>query len=59
MSTPPLPRRVYINMLVPAELAIREAVRLVEELGADVKLTDAVLLLQQARDKVSDFVDRK
>jgi hypothetical protein len=30
----------------------------VEELGADVLLTEAVVLLDQARTKVADYVDR-
>ena len=31
----------------------------VEKMPADVRLTDAVILLQQAKDKVSDFIDEK
>lgn len=52
------PRRCYINKLVPAEKAISDAISAVEELGADTLLTDAVILLGQAKDKVSDYVDR-
>lgn len=53
-----LPRRNYVDLMVPAEKAILEAIRAVEELPADVRLTDAVILLGHAKDKVSDFVDR-
>lgn len=42
----------------PAEKAIREARLAVEDMGADLLLTDAVVLLSQAQDKVADFVDR-
>lgn len=52
-------RRVRIDLQVPAERAIGEALGLVEQIGADVRLTDAVILLGQARDKVADFVDGK
>jgi len=52
-----IPRRIRIDQMTPAELAIREAVRIVEEAGADVRLTAAVILLTQAQHKVADFVD--
>jgi hypothetical protein len=52
-----IPRRCHIDMSVPAELAIREAVDKVERMGADVRLTRAVVLLGEARDLVSDYVD--
>jgi hypothetical protein len=52
-----LPRRIHVELLSPAELAIRAAVQEVEKLAADVRLTDAVILLGQAKDKVADFVD--
>lgn len=51
------PRRIRIDKLTPAELAIRNAVVLIEEMPADVRLSEAQTLLQQARDKVADFVD--
>lgn len=50
-------RRNRIDLMTPAELAIREAMLRVEEAGADVRLTDAVVLLGEARDAVADFVD--
>lgn len=53
----PLPRRVYLDKLTPAERAIYDATLEVEKLPADKRLTDAVVLLGQARDKVADFVD--
>ena len=52
------PRRASIPHMTPAELAIRAAVQAVEEAGCDVLLTDAVILLGQAREKVADYVDR-
>jgi hypothetical protein len=45
--------------MTPAELAIRSAIDAVEVVGADVLLTDAVILLQQAREKVADYVDKQ
>ncbi len=52
-----VPRRNQINKFSDAEEAIWEAVGAVEAAGADVRLTDAVVLLQAARDSVADFVD--
>ena len=52
-----IPRRIDINRYVPAETAIREAILRVEAMPADVRLTDAVVLLSRAKDKVADFID--
>jgi len=52
-----LPRRCYVDLMTPAELAIREVIGKVESVGCDVRLTDAVVLLTQAKEKVADFVD--
>lgn len=51
------PRRNNIDRLTPAERAIYDATQAVEALPADVRLTEAVILLGQARDKVADYVD--
>jgi len=40
-----------------SESSILEAMQEVERMGADVRLTDAVVLLQAARESVADFVD--
>ena len=55
--TTDIPRRICIDRLTPAETAIRNAVLAVEEAGAHPLLTDAVVLLEQAREKVADYVD--
>ena len=52
-----IPRRNRIDRMIPAELAIREAVHEVEEAGAHPLLTEAVNLLSLAKDKVSDWHD--
>lgn len=52
-----IPRRSQLESNTPAELAIRGAIQAVEEVGADPLLTDAVILLGQAREKVADYVD--
>jgi hypothetical protein len=57
MSDTTIPRRCRLDLLTPAERAIVDAVCAVEALPADTRLTDAVVLLQSARDKVADFVD--
>ena len=51
-------RRIDVTRLTPAETAIRDAMLAVEDAGADPLLTEAINLLQQARDKVADYVDR-
>lgn len=56
MST--CPRRAQMLEWVPAEKAIHDAVQAVEAMPADPRLTDAVILLQKAKDRVADFVDK-
>ena len=51
------PRRNDVSLYCPAEAAIKAAVDAVEATGADVLLTDAVVLLGLAKDKVADFVE--
>jgi len=51
------PRRARIDLNTPTERAIRRAIDAVESLGAHTLLTDAVVLLGQARDKVADYVE--
>ena|SRR5579864_2518013 len=52
-----IPRRVDILRITPAEQAIRAAVIAVENLPADTRLTEAVMLLMEAREYVADYVD--
>lgn len=50
-------RRCRIDLLTPAETAIRGAMLAVERAGCHPLLTDAVNLLEQAKNKVADFVE--
>ena len=52
-----IPRRCQVDKMIPAERAILEAMREVEEAGAHPLLTDAVVLLDQAKGKVADWFD--
>jgi hypothetical protein len=52
-----IPRRNQINRWTAAERLIDAAVQEVEAVGADVRLTDAVNLLQAARESVADYID--
>lgn len=52
-----IPRRNRIDLSTPAELAIRNAVDAVESAGCDVRLTNAINKLHEARELVADFVD--
>lgn len=60
-ALPPMspPRRCRIDHYVPAEQAIYDAIQAVEVMGADLKLTEAVNLLGQAKDLIADYVDQK
>lgn len=59
MNETDIPRRIQLEKMVPAERAIFDAMGKVEDLPADVRLTEAVVFLQAARDKVADYVDGK
>ncbi len=52
-----IPRRARLDRMTPAERAIYDAMEAVEKVGADVRLTDAVNLLCEAREAVADYVD--
>ncbi len=52
-----IPRRIRVDLLAPAEIAIAKALEAVEALGAAPALTDAVTHLQEARECVADYVD--
>jgi uncharacterized protein (DUF433 family) len=56
-ETAGIPRRNCLDRLTPAELAIRAAIDAVEMVGADVLLTQTVVLLGQAADKLADYID--
>jgi hypothetical protein len=52
-----IPRRAQINKFAPTEMAIFKSIQEIEKLPADIRLTDAIILLQRAKDKVSDYID--
>jgi len=54
-----IPRRIRLDLMTPAELAITKAIEEVEKAGADVRLTNAVIKLSAARDHVADFIDQQ
>jgi hypothetical protein len=58
MGTHELPRRIRLDLMKPSEKAIYEAMQEVEKVGAHTLLTEAVILLQKAKDKVSDYFDQ-
>lgn len=51
-------RRSRFDLMTPAEKAIYDAIQEVEKVGADPFLTYAVVLLQNAKDQVSNYVDK-
>jgi len=52
-----IPRRAQIQEMTPTELQIRECITAVEKLGADVRLTNCVAKLSEAKDHLSDWLD--
>ena len=52
-----IPRRNNLLQNVPVELAIRKAMQEVEKLPADIRLTNAVIKLDEALNFVADFID--
>lgn len=52
-----IPRRSYVERWTLAERAIKDAIVAVEAVGADVRLTDAVLLLGTAFEALADYTD--
>lgn len=52
-------RRVRLDLNTQAEIAIREAVTEVEKVGASPLLTDAIILLDKARNLVADYIDQE
>ena len=57
MMVDDIPRRNRIDLYSEAEKAIHETIQIVEETGAHPLLTEAVILLSGAKDRVSDFVE--
>lgn len=51
------PRRACLWLLTKEERAIYDIVSEVEKLGAHPLLTDVVVLLGQAKDKLSDWIE--
>jgi hypothetical protein len=51
------PTRSSVQHMSPAELAIRDAMLVVEDAGASLALTDAVTLLGKAQERVADHME--
>jgi hypothetical protein len=54
-----IPRRRHTDRMMPAELACLCAIRAIEKLGCDDRLTRAQILIQQAQELVADYVDSR
>jgi hypothetical protein len=52
-------RRSRLDLNEPVELAIHNAMMEVEKAGADVRLTQATILLSQAKNLVADYIEKK
>jgi UTP-glucose-1-phosphate uridylyltransferase len=51
------PRRNRMDKWYPAERAIWDAMQEIERMAADVRLTDAINKLKEAKELVGDFID--
>ncbi len=54
-----VPRRMRLDLYKPAEVAIYNAMQEVEKMPADVRLTNAVIKLAEAKNLVADFIDEQ
>lgn len=54
-----VPTRIDLNFHTAAEKAITDAMHAVEAAGASPALTDAIVLLGKARERVADHVEAK
>lgn len=52
-----VPRRNRLDLNTTAELAITNAMQEIEKLGCDVRLTESVVLLEKAKNLLSDYID--
>ncbi len=52
-----IPRRTDVRRMMTEEHMIRACVLRIEQMAADPRLTDAVVLLQAARDSFADYID--
>jgi hypothetical protein len=57
MNDKDIPRRIRLDLMTPEELALFNMVGEIEKLGAHPLLTHCVVLLGDARRKLSDWVD--
>ena len=51
------PRRARLDLNTDEEKAISDLIHKIEDLGADPLLTDAVVKLAEAKEKLSDWVE--
>lgn len=52
-------RRLRLDLNTEAEIIINDAIQEIEKMGADEKLTKAQILLSEAKDLVSDYIDKE
>lgn len=52
-----VPRRCCVELLTPEERQIFKAIEMIESMGADSRLTEAVVSLMKARTWLADYID--
>lgn len=57
-GTDSFPRRNRIHLLTPVEKQLYDVLQAVEGVGADPLLTEAVCLIQSAREKLAEYIER-
>jgi hypothetical protein len=58
-TTMTIARKIRLDLATPTEVVIRAAMAAVEDMGADVRLTEAGQHLQRALDSVASYVDEQ
>lgn len=48
-----------MDLMEPSELSIQNAIWEVEKVGADERLTKVVIMLSEAKNLLSDYIDEK
>jgi len=54
-----IPRRNRLDLNKPVELKILSLLKEIERLGCHALITEAISLIEQAKEKVSDFIDEE
>ena len=52
-----IPRRIRLDLMLPAEVAIYNAIQEVQKIEVDIRLTEAIIKLHEAIELVANYVN--